>query len=63
MILIGDPNVLQKDQNWYDVLESLLKMRVMIGNRFHLSATRPEELPSSDVDSLNSSVASLQLSI
>lgn len=41
MILIGDPNVLQKDQNWYDVLKHLSKLNVMIGTDFVLSARRP----------------------
>lgn len=41
MILIGDPNVLQKDRNWYDMLKHLSKLNVMIGTEFVLSATRP----------------------
>lgn len=38
MILIGNPNVLQKDRNWYAVLERLTKLRVMTGERFVLSS-------------------------
>lgn len=41
MILIGDPNVLQKDANWYDVLKHLSKLNVMIGTEFVMSARRP----------------------
>lgn len=41
MIIIGDPNVLQKDRNWYDVLKRLSQLNVMIGTKFELSAIRP----------------------
>lgn len=41
MILIGDPNVLQKDQYWYDLLKRLSSLKVMIGKSFVLSERRP----------------------
>lgn len=41
MILIGDPNVLQKDQHWYDVLKRLSSLKVIIGAPFVLSKRRP----------------------
>lgn len=41
MILIGDPNLLQKDRNWYDVLKRLSMLHVTIGERFMLTSTRP----------------------
>lgn len=31
MIIIGDPNVLQKDRNWYAVLERLINLNVVTG--------------------------------
>lgn len=40
MIIIGDPNVLQKDQNWYDVLKRLSNLNVMIGAPFVLRRPR-----------------------
>lgn len=40
MILIGNPNVLQKDRNWYAVLERLTKLRVMTGEVFVLPPKR-----------------------
>lgn len=41
MIFIGNPNVLQKDRNWYAVLERLTMLQVIIGSRFVLAAERP----------------------
>lgn len=52
MILVGDPNILQKDRNWFDVLERLTNLRVMTGQRFVLSSERPSLLDE-DVDNGN----------
>lgn len=41
MIFVGDPNVLQKDRNWYAVLERLSMLQVIVGSRFVLSSERP----------------------
>lgn len=41
MIIIGDPNVLQKDRNWYAVLERLINLNVVTGPKFVLSSKRP----------------------
>lgn len=40
MILVGNPNVLQKDRNWYDVLKRLTKLGVVTGERFVLYSKR-----------------------
>lgn len=69
MILVGNPNVLQKDRNWYAVLERLQRLQVIIGSRFVLAAKRPavssEGIANghdeSDHDSLSSAVAALRL--
>lgn len=49
MIIIGDPNVLQKGRHWYAVLERLTLLNVFTGPRFVLST----EVPSESEDELN----------
>lgn len=40
LIVIGDPNVLQKDKHWHQMLVHLRKLNVVIGEPFRMENVR-----------------------